>query len=79
MELKPWPFWFKCRFKRGIDYESIVLLYYRRPHSGRELVCACESETAALSEIRRLSEDFTDLYPESMRFETALVCYVRRT
>ena len=58
--------------------ESIVLLYYRRPNSGRELVCVCESEALAYTEIHRLSEDFADLYPESTRFETALVCYVRR-
>lgn len=59
--------------------ESKVLLYYRRPYQGeRELVCVCESEEVANTEIHRLSEEFTDLYPEPSRFETSLEIYVRK-
>ena len=59
--------------------EPIVLLHYRRPYQEeRELVCVCESEKVANTEIHRLREEFPDLYPEPSRFETSLVIYVRR-
>jgi hypothetical protein len=59
--------------------ETKVLLYYRRPYQEeRELICVCESEAVANTEIHRLMEEWIDLYPEPARFETSLVSYVRR-
>ena len=43
--------------------ETVVALYYRMPYEEeRDLVCICESEQIAKDLIKRLREDWPDLY-----------------